>query len=143
MLVEVERSDPVLANAAVLTHVEANLPFDFGVDQPITSLDAQAACVQVCERPGHFDVVVTYTHHVDKCPEHAVGFVLLRIDDKAVGKGWFLMFIFYKLVLVVDKVYDFVTVKGIKLRFFVHVQYPGFWVDFLVHSSIMQRTRFK
>lgn len=88
-------------------------------------------------------MVVTYTHDVDKCPEHAVGFVLLRLDDKAVRKGRFLMFLFNKLVLVVDKVYDFVTVKGIKLRFFVHVQYPGIWVHFLVHSSIVQRTRFK
>lgn len=49
VLIKVERDDPVLTDAAVLAHVEADLAFDFGVDQPVAALDAETASVQMRE----------------------------------------------------------------------------------------------
>lgn len=94
-MVEIERRNPVLADAAVVTHVEADRAFDFGVDQPVAALDAQRAGVQVREGPGHFYVVITDPHHVDEGPEQAVGDMLFSLYNVSIRERGFLVFLFY------------------------------------------------
>lgn len=134
---DVKASHPILTNAAVVPHVEPNRTFNFTVDDPVTPFDAHITPVEECKWPRHFHAVIHHSVRVNERHQHRFRHILFGLHNLAVGERWFLIILFDKLVFIVAEVYNLVSIFRIKLTFFVHVQYPSIFVQFVVHWAVV------